>query len=210
MEYGKLERELIELCRAYPPNFDAIRAKITEGADVNAGEIYSNIVSEILYDYGWLCGCGDENEMCSGEYLPAIIKICLDAGFDVSRFAGAYGGDALWSLVFTPSCREIFEVAEMLLKAGADIRYIPPDEFEDVLEAIRFDGLFEIDETRAQYGLARGELTYRLFLFLRDWPETTIEKCFRGWPKLKLEDRKFIRSLDLEEYLLADAAKNRK
>lgn len=214
MEYGKLERELIELCREYPPDFDAIHAKIAEGADVNAGDVYSNIVSEIIYNYGWIYDSSDGSvhKANSGEYLPAIVKILLDAGFDVSHCDGAYGGDALWNLIFSPACKACFKVAEMLLKAGANPRYIPPDECDDVIEAVRYDGLFTMHETLmyggSQESLSSGEFIYRLYIFMRDWPETTVDRCLVCWPKMKFEEWKHKWPLNLENYLFDATMEN--
>ena len=214
MEYGKLEQELIDLCLTYPPDFDAIRGKIAEGADVNAGATDSNIISEILYNYGWDWEGGTPNIGYSGEYLPRIVQILLDAGFEVSHCGGAYGGDALWNLVFAPPCRACFEVAEILLKAGANPRYIPPDDYEDVLEAVRFHGALAMDDSltwgSGQEDLTEGEFAYRLYLFLRDWPMTTIDKCLGNWPKMKFEEWKHTWPLDLAEYLLTESTEDKK
>lgn len=149
--FGKLENELIELCHQCPPDLKAIQAKIAEGADINAhdGEQYakSSLLAEVICNFGY-SELPQNVQPYSCEYLPAVIKIFLDAGFDVQLDEGRYGAMALGDLIFCYTDKYIFDAATLLLDAGADPTIIPyeDDPSESVLEMIRFDAWFRSTE----------------------------------------------------------------
>ncbi len=126
--FGKLENELIELCQKCPPDLEAIRAKIAEGADVNANDgdewTKKSLLAEIIYNFGY-----DEEDLkikvVGCQYLCDVIRIILDAGFDVTLDEGRYGAMALSHLIFCYTDKHVLDAAQLLLNAGADPRIAP-------------------------------------------------------------------------------------
>ena len=168
--FGKLENELIELCHQYPPNLDAIKAKIAEGADVNAYDddrtVKTSLLAEVIYNYGWNLSDKNSAEDYNCEYLPAIVTIILDAGFDVALDDGRYGAMALAHLRFCATDRRILEVAKLLLNAGADPHVAPYEDepYGSAIEDIRFETQIYPDET------VRNDLLWDLADLLECYP----------------------------------------
>ena len=126
--FGKLEEELIDLCQQCPPDLEAIRAKIAEGADVNANDgdewVKKSLLAEIIYNFGY-----DEEDLKIKEfgcqYLCDVIRIILESGFDVTLDEGRYGAMALSHLIFCYTDEHVLDAAQLLLNAGADPRIAP-------------------------------------------------------------------------------------
>lgn len=126
-EYGELEGRLIKLFRSGAPDFDAAEELIRQGADVNAigKDPSENILSEILQGYWWTKR-GDETRNIEvdknprlGESMCQIIRFFLSKGFDVNKFDGCYGAQALSALVLSTFDRYILEATKILFDAGA-------------------------------------------------------------------------------------------
>lgn len=131
--------ELVDACQLYPPDFDEIRALLAAGVDLNqssgGGE---NLLETILLgnpDKRAVCdGCdGEDCEQChkgddmDGRYLPVLVRLLLDSGFDAARDGGAAGARCIDSLVFSSHDRYILDAARLLLAAGANPCYQEPD-----------------------------------------------------------------------------------
>lgn len=149
MSYGLYENELLRECQTYPPNLHKIQTLITNGANVNASDNDDILLGEIIMGYGWRArpkcdDCEKEDEACDtcpenadnhygGFYLPVLIKLFLDNGFDASVRDGAYGGICLRSLSWSSYDKYILEAAKLLLDAGADPEYKMEEDVESVL-----------------------------------------------------------------------------
>ncbi|MBQ6431202.1 MAG: hypothetical protein IJJ99_04935 [Oscillospiraceae bacterium] len=104
-EFGKLEDDLLRLCKADQPDYDQIRKVIADGANVNA---VNRDGRNLLSAEFWNC-------CASGEKFPQITKLLLDNGFDAERFGLA----CISQLIFSTYDEGIFYAAKLLLEAGA-------------------------------------------------------------------------------------------
>lgn len=115
--FGKLEDELIEAGKAYPPDFEKMKELLASGADINAistkEEPDESILSIIILGY-------PETDDGDGRYLPELCSFFLANGFDVHRSDGAFGACCLQNLTWSSYDRYILEAAKVLLRAGAD------------------------------------------------------------------------------------------
>lgn len=136
--YRPIDRQLIDACQEYPPDFIKIRGLLAQGADVNAvsaSDPDETLLGGIIYAYPQILdlqdaceGCEDENcEGCSlhaidpdGKYLPQIVQFFLENGFDPSREDGRAGARALSSLILSSRDLYILDACKLLLSAGAD------------------------------------------------------------------------------------------
>ena len=148
---SKLEKELIELCHQCPPDIEAVNAKIAEGADVNAMTSYEPVLADVICGFGKkLTEYGYEDYSC--QLLPDIVRVFLDAGYDVSRNNGFHGGFALFELTNCCPGPEILDAARILLDAGADPDVCPfDDEPEDtVIDLIWYESDFQAMENNLE------------------------------------------------------------
>lgn len=150
--FGDLENQLIDLCHQCPPDFEAIKAKIAEGADVNAYDCYGeevkhSVLAEVIHNFGYAEDKDFEKYGC--QHLTEVIQIFLDAGFDVRLDEGRYGAMALSNLKFCYTDKHILDAANLLFGAGADpsiLPYLGEPPSETVYEIIRFDASFREHE----------------------------------------------------------------
>ena len=104
-QFGTLEDELVRLCETDEPNWDAIKALIARGANVNAQDAAKAcLLSEVIY-------YGSE----SGEKTLQLVKLFLESGFDAKKF----GLNVIGTLVFSTYDRYIFDAAKLMIRAGA-------------------------------------------------------------------------------------------
>lgn len=138
---GELEKQLIDLCHQCPPDLEAIKAKIAEGADVNAnngGAISrDSLLSEVIYHFGYI-DLDNHSEKYGCKFLPDVIKIILDAGFNVTLDEGKYGAMCLSNLILCVIDKYILDAAKLLLDAGADANIAPYDDtpYDSALQII--------------------------------------------------------------------------
>jgi len=145
--YGELGNELIDACRDYPPDFSRIKELLDLGIDLNmssAEENDENMLSEIIKGYPdvrelqeiYCSQCEDEDcDACSlnfpdadGRYLPQIIKLFLDYGFDCSRNEGKEGEKCFINLTWSSYDRYILDAAKIFLQAGVNPEGNPYDD----------------------------------------------------------------------------------
>ena len=142
--FGKLENELIDLCHQCPPDLEAIRSKIAEGADVNANDgdaqTKKSLLAEVIYNFGWVEE-NDSIEKYGCQYLCDVIQIILDAGFDITLDEGRYGAMALSHLIFCYTDEHVLDAAQLLLNAGANPSIAPyaDEPHETVITMVSFD-----------------------------------------------------------------------
>lgn len=161
--YRPIDRQLIDACQAYPPDFTAIRRLVMQGADVNAvsaNDADDCVLSEIIFGYpeiselraAYCESCKDENCVgCSldipdadGRYLPQIIQFFLENGFDVTRDNGFAGARVLESLKLSSFDRYILDGCKLLLHAGADPSLSGyTDDDESVLSSVATEASFQ-------------------------------------------------------------------
>lgn len=152
-KYRPIDKQLLEACQDYPPDFGVIKALLEQGADVNAvsaADPDECLLTEIIFDYPWIfwmredaCArCEDENcDGCSlnypdadGRYLPQIIRLFLEHGFDARSRMGAM---ALVDLTHCHRDRYILDCCKLLLSAGASPEMAPySDDNESSLSAV--------------------------------------------------------------------------
>ena len=70
----------------------------------------------------------------------------MELGLDISRNNGRIGAHALTVLIFNHEQDYVLEVTRLLLNAGLDPEYLFEEDNEDLLETVRFDAMFELDE----------------------------------------------------------------
>lgn len=141
MSFGKLEYLLLDECQKYPPDFEKIQQLIDEGADVNASDDDDNMLSYLFFAYtddllvDYLIKNGRKKEINNYQgdkifdcrYLPQIVRLFLENGFDVNKIANPggkypcpYGGTALADLAYAGGDEHCVEVAKLLLDAGIE------------------------------------------------------------------------------------------
>ena len=132
MSFGRLERELYNCIKQYPPDFEGARNVLQMGADINAQDAHSSetILSEILCGYpnfieSFFAKSADNNEERreterDGRYIPKIVKLFLENGYTVAGQNGRYGAMALYVLCYSSYDKYILDAAKMLLDAGTD------------------------------------------------------------------------------------------
>ncbi len=147
-QIGQLEEELIELCHQCPPYIGAVKAKIAEGADINAAYADEEpVLSEVICGFGKKKGpYGYDDYGCS--LLPEIVTLFLDAGYDVSLNNGCHGGFALFELTNCSPGKEMLDAARLLLDAGADPDVCPFDDEPDdtVIDLVWYESDFQAME----------------------------------------------------------------
>ncbi|MCR5814367.1 MAG: hypothetical protein K6G15_07735 [Desulfovibrio sp.] len=209
-KFTKAEEDFIDLCLAYPPDLGLIRKKLASEIDPNAyeetecnnGEIDKEfLIFKVIYTFGFV-----ESDLENGvkvvgcRYLPDVIRLFLEAGFDPAQDEGRAGSYALGHFIFCATDRYLIPAAKLLLDAGADPRIAPTidEPYEDALEMIRFDAsvrgldgdhhesktLYELYEFMENYLLDKslGTETYE---FLRACQEHPVD--FK-WIKERLEN----------------------
>lgn len=152
--YGPLENQLVDACKEYPPDFEKIRSLIAQGADLNAASVSDpdeNMLSQIILGYPEIAelheacvrctddncdGCGLNYRDADGRYLPQIIALFLENGFDVSKNERRFGAMCLQNLTWSSYDKYILDGTKLLLKAGATPNISPwcnEDEHETVM-----------------------------------------------------------------------------
>lgn len=152
-KYRSIDKQLLEACQDYPPDFGMIKALLEQGADVNAVSATDPdecLFTEIIFDYpliSWMredaCArCEDENcdggglnyPDADGRYLPRIIRLFLEHGFDARSRMGAM---VLVDLTHCHRNRYILDCCKPLLSAGASPEMAPySDDKESSLSAV--------------------------------------------------------------------------
>ena len=154
-KYRPIDKQLLDACQAYPPDFGVIKALLEQGADVNA--VSANdpdecLLTDIIFDHpsiSWMredacarcedetCdGCGLNYPDADGRYLPQIIQLFLEHGFDARSRMGAM---ALVELTHCHRDRYILDCSKLLLSAGASPEMAPySDSNESALSAVGF------------------------------------------------------------------------
>lgn len=171
--FTQAEKNFIDLCHEFPPNLDLIHQKLKNEINPNAfEEDYSNVtcrtylLPEVIYNFGF-----DENNFkikrVGCRYLPDIIRLFLEAGFDPSNDCGRAGSDAIASLIFCLPDYYLLPSAELLLAAGADpkIANASDEPYEDAIERIHFEAF--VLHTQADFHEAK--IFYRLQEFIEDY-----------------------------------------
>lgn len=149
--YGEIGDKIIDLCADYPPDFGKIIELMETGFDLNtlcdAEGYYENMLAKVFYGYPDIIGfredvcekCIDEScEGCSlnypeadGRYLPHIVKLFLEHGFDCSRNNGRMGSVCLSYFIWSSRDKYILEAAKILLEAGANPEAISYEDSND-------------------------------------------------------------------------------
>jgi len=197
--YGLLEDALIDACTEFPPDFAKIRRMIQAGANLNAvsskdSKEEGNILSEIIKGLSWggesiylICEeceeetcekCELKDEEIDGRWLPSIVELFLQNGFDLGRRGGSVGADCLKSLTWSTYDKYILDAAKILLKAGADPTYEDKEDggtvmgwvstkesaaeciYEDHCQSNLFHTLYEIMDAQV-----KGEDIDQIFFF---------------------------------------------
>lgn len=140
-DYRPIDRQLIDACREYPPDFIKIKNLLDQGADVNATSVADEnqcLLSEVIYRYPELLelravccercddedcnGCELDHPDADGRYLPLIIQFFLEHGFDAK---GRMGAVCLQNLTWSSDDRYILDACNLLMAAGADPGMVP-------------------------------------------------------------------------------------
>ena len=151
-----LEEQLVSICHESPLDLAAVRAKIAEGADVNADR-GDSVLADAIFHFGV-----DEGNC---RMLPALVRTFLDAGYDVHRKNGLYGALSLFNLTLCFPGPEILEAAQLLLDSGADPDIAP---FEDTPNDTVIDLIWdESDFQCIEYRLEQMELYDKLLELLK-------------------------------------------
>lgn len=170
--YRPVDQQLIDACREYPPDFAGIQKILSQGADVNAissEDPDRSVITEIIYCYPEIielqaAACPRcEDEDCSGcslyaphadgRYLPQIIQLLLENGFDAAREDGIAGARALLHLIWSSQDKYILDSCKLLLRAGADPTLCPyPGDPETVLTAVAGEASFQFCERNLLLG----------------------------------------------------------
>lgn len=131
--FNTLEQQLFDVCKTEPGAIEKIEALLRGGADVNHPGLVKpghSLLAEIILGFGRY-GMTDVLNCCkqcrqqlntpvTGNQMVRIIRLFLEYGFDVSRENGAYGGECLYSLLYSTYDAPVLEAARLLLQAGAD------------------------------------------------------------------------------------------
>lgn len=147
--FGKLENELIEAGKEYPPNYEKMLELLAAGANINATSTEEDpdesILSTIILGYPEIeapeacehcekegknpCGeCLDSFEGThDGRYLPDICDFFLKNGFDVHGSNNAFGSRCIMNLTWSSYDRYILDATKILLRAGANPDYEDED-----------------------------------------------------------------------------------
>lgn len=132
-------QKLADACKAYPPDLDKIRVMLDSSIDLNVvspNDDEENLLSEIFLGYPDECYFDriySVDEYPDGRYLPEIVKLFLEHGFDCSCDNGKAGGLCLMNLTFSSHDKYILDAAKLLLQAGADPLCDAYDSDEDVI-----------------------------------------------------------------------------
>lgn len=136
--FGELGNELVDECRNYPPDFEKIYALLNGGVDLNVvdEEYDENILATIIYGYpeinelrdSYCESCkGEDCNVCSlnvsdadGRFLPEIVRMILEHGFDCSNLNGKAGLSCLQNLTGSSHDKYILDAAKLLLDYGVD------------------------------------------------------------------------------------------
>lgn len=131
-DYRPIDEQLMAACQEYPPDFCKIRSLLDQGADVNATSATDKnecLLSEIILGYPriaeLLAGGGNrdtDHPKADGRYLPLIIQIFLERGFDAT---GRMGAMCLQNLTWASYDRYILDACKLLMAAGADPNATP-------------------------------------------------------------------------------------
>ena len=139
-DFGDMGNRLVDACLKYPPDFQLINELLDSGIDLNMlpgkdrddpCEKSETILSEIILNYSETrsrshCqGC--EKDICygcsyhgsDGQYIPHIVKLFLEHGFDCSAQDGLVGAVCLQNLTWATYDKYILDAAKLLLKSGA-------------------------------------------------------------------------------------------
>ena len=129
--FGKLENELIEAGKEYPPNYEKMRELLAAGANINAisteEDPEESLLSTIILGYPEI----DATKECldnlggrpDGRYLPDICDFFLQNGFDVHGSNDAFGSYCIMNLTWSSYDRYILDATKILLHAGANPDY---------------------------------------------------------------------------------------
>lgn len=145
--YGDKGNRLITLLKTYPPDLRRAKELIDDGIDINSESTKDNgenMLSEIFLGYPWSAAEEAACDSCTtmdcdncprpavpddmdGRYLPEIIKLFLNSGFDVTRDGGRVGGRCLLNLTWASYDKYILDATKLLLHAGVDPNVKPDD-----------------------------------------------------------------------------------
>lgn len=138
--YGDIGNRLLDACIKYAPDFQLVKELLNSGIDLNMiseknrnepQDKNETILSEIILNYtesldrSYCQGC--ERDICygctrhgsDGQYLPEIVRLFLEYGFDCSAHGGLAGAICLQNLTWSTYDEYILDAAKLLLKAGA-------------------------------------------------------------------------------------------
>ncbi len=155
--YSDIGDKIINACSDYPPDFKKITDLLNTGFDLNTlsphgynDNMLSDIIDsypstrELRYVYCESCreasceDCDLNYPEADGRYLPYIVKLFLEHGFDCSKDNGKAGAQCLANLISSSSDKYILDAAKLLLEAGADPNFIIFDDTnESVLEYVK-------------------------------------------------------------------------
>lgn len=137
LHFGELEDRIRDACNEYPPDLDEIGRLMEQCGDLtitSAEDPEENMLSDIILWYPEqrelkvFCeqctddsceGCGIAGEF-DGRWLPQIVRLFLQHGFDVRRNNGMAGRMCLEQLVLSSGDAYAIEAEKLLLEAGAD------------------------------------------------------------------------------------------
>lgn len=142
--YRPIDNQLVAACQEYPPDFCKIRSLLDQGADVNAISATDEdecLLSEIILGYPRIaelladdCGDCDNNDAdhpkADGRYLPLIIQVFLEQGFDAT---GRMGAICLQNLSWASYDQYILDACKLLMAAGADPNAITFSDDEETV-----------------------------------------------------------------------------
>lgn len=154
--------ELIECCKS--GNLECVKALVEKGADVNA-EVYEYKTNEYGPDtliYRPLSVAVDKGNALLAEYLlkkganPNTTNeyggtMLVNCNIELFKLLIKYGAKDNWNLLLCYAARDDFEKTEMLLKLGANVNCIMPEEECDVIfhtplqNAVRGDLFHQVD-----------------------------------------------------------------
>lgn len=162
-DYRPIDRQLIDACREYPPDFARIKCMLDGGADINQASEDESTIGEILFCYPQVrdihckffnncftqscAGCNWNKTGVDGRYLPLLIQFLLENGLDITAHEGRVGAFSLSELRFSDYDRYAVDACRILLSAGADPLIVPNlGDDESALTAIGFEGFFNSSE----------------------------------------------------------------
>lgn len=172
--YGDIGNRLVNACTDFPPDFQLIKELLNSGIDLHMVseankddpyDKYETMLSEIIKDHADFCGddncqgcpkdsCyGCSHRIPDGRYLPEIVRLFLEKGFDCSAQNNRIGAVCLQNLTWSTYDEYILDAAKFLLKAGAKPDCIIEDfpEDETVLDwvAVKESAADCVDEDHA-------------------------------------------------------------